>query len=328
MKIPLVYLGKMLSRAKQGIIFAGHGVSTNWTDRATEEVHIDFANFCEIVDILQELDYDFLTMSQVLTLSENGFEHSKHWTHLTFDDGYRNNLETIYPYLRERGIPFSVFVSTHHIESQDYFPTFWLRAAEYLRLPLSSLFPDVALDGSVAQSIFEKKLHYAKLVDHEAIIDQVKSLFSEGDMKELENFKNDLPLSKSMLLELSADPLVHIGSHSHHHIIYHADQELDLARREMQTSRDLIAKTWAIENVPTFCYPNGDWSPKWAKLSLETGYPMSFTCESGYVGRRTQPFLMPRFWLSTRKRTLAICALSLLGNHALRFFGRPPLKRI
>ena len=317
-----------LKMKKTGIVFAGHGVSTDWVDRTTEEVHTDISDFCNSIKVLRDIDYEFISMNKLIEISKNRFQHNRHWVHLTFDDGYQNNFDTIYPYLKERNIPFSVFISTHHIGTQEYFPTFWLRAAAYLKLPLETLFPDLTVNPDIARTLFEKKLHYASFEEHKAIMDDVKSLFSHENMQALESFKNDIPLSLEKLKELSSDPLVHIGSHSHHHIIYHKNQNDDIASAEMQTSRDLIKSTWAVEENPTFCFPNGDWSANWIKLSVEKGYSMTFTSASGYVGKRTQPYLMPRFWLSTKNRTLTICALSLLGDLSLKLYGRSRLRNI
>ena len=48
---------------------------------------------------------------------------------ITFDDGYKNNLEIVMPFLNAKNIPFSVFISTNHIETGKRFPTYILRIA-------------------------------------------------------------------------------------------------------------------------------------------------------------------------------------------------------
>lgn len=321
-------LRSLLAKSRRGIIFAGHGVATHWKDRSTEEVHIGIADFVDSIDTLEALGFDFLGMEDVRAIANNGFYHQKSWAHLTFDDGYRNNLDVIYPILKARKIPFSIFVSTHHVQTGDLFPTFWLRAAEYLNLPLAQLFDDVTPGAGISTRIFQQKLRYASFSDHRKIVEDVKRLFSPEDMSVLAEFENDLPLSLEMLQTLANDPLVHIGSHSHQHVVFHRGQNEGVARSQMEQSWQLISSVWALEATPTFCFPNGDWTPQWAQMASDVGYDMAFTCNSGFVDKSTQAQIMPRFWLSNRRRLLLICGMSILGDKWLRLFGRKALPKL
>jgi peptidoglycan/xylan/chitin deacetylase (PgdA/CDA1 family) len=319
-------LKRLLPRSKRGIVFAGHGVAREWRDRWVEQVHIPFGDFAEVVSLLQRLDFDFLGMDDVVRLAHSGQWHPKHWTHLTFDDGYQNNFDTIYPFLKQRRIPFSVFVSTHHVASGDRFPTFWLRLAEALELPLEQ-----AVNGSSeplsAQTMFEQHLHHAPFRRHEQIIAKVQALFSDEQRGRLDEFYNDQPIGLADLKQMAADPLVHIGSHSHHHIIFHEAQDEIAVRSNVKQSLRLLNEEWRISDHPTFCYPNGDWAPQWVEVTRELGIPLAFANATGFVEPSVEPMLMPRFWLSTPRRALMTCALSLVGNKGLHAFGRKPPPR-
>ena len=121
---------------------------------------------------------------------------------------------------------------------------------------------------------------------------------------------------------MARDPLVHIGSHSDSHVLFHEKQDRDFMVANLRRSRDLIQKEWKLNAHPTFCYPNGDHHVHSGKLCADAGYPMSFVTNSGFVGKRTDPQFIPRFWLSTPRRTLIICAFALFGNKALKMVGR------
>ena len=313
-------LRRLLPVAGRGIIFAGHGVARGFTSRKVEKVHLPFEDFAAIVALLKRLDYDFLAMDQVVALSRNGFRHRKHWVHLTFDDGYQNNFDVIYPFLKERGIPFSVFVSTHYVETRERFPTFMLGLAQELGLPLAETFAG----ADAARTVFDKHLHYASFDRHREIEAQVKSLFPNGDEWASPDWYNDAPIELDDLKAMARDPLVHIGSHSHHHIIYHDGQDPSVARENLAESLRLLTSEWGVSGNPTFCYPNGDWAPQWAEMVRELGFPLGFPNITGFVDKSVSPMMMPRFWLSTQSRALLTCTLSVFGNQVLRLFGRLP----
>jgi hypothetical protein len=42
---------------------------------------------------------------------------------LTFDDGYANNFHTVGQIMKEYNLPYTVFISTEHIETGELFPT-------------------------------------------------------------------------------------------------------------------------------------------------------------------------------------------------------------
>lgn len=322
-------LRRLLPRARPGIIFAGHGVAREWKNRATEEVHIAFDDFAAIVALLQRLDFDFLGMDDVVRLAGQGVRHHKHWVHLTFDDGYQNNFDVIYPFLKARNIPFSVFVSTYYAQSGDRLPTFWMRLAEDMGLPLQQAFPERALGEQPARTLFEEELHYAPFARHEEIVAKVKALFSGQQLRRLDDYYNDRPIEVADLQQMARNPLVHIGSHSHHHVIYHQGQDPAVARSNLEESLRLLRDDWRVSEQPTFCYPNGDWAPQWVELTRELGIPLAFPNVSGFVEPSVDPSLMPRFWLSTPRRALLTCALALVGNKGLYAFGRkPPPRRI
>jgi peptidoglycan/xylan/chitin deacetylase (PgdA/CDA1 family) len=319
---------KLLCRAKPGIVFAGHGVAVNFRNRTTEEVHIPFEDFSEIIDLLTRLDFDFLSMSEVLNLSLKNFNHHKQWAHLTFDDGYQNNFDIVYPFLAKRNIPFSVFVSTYYVQTGERFPTFWLRLAEELDLPLAASFPNQSLGGSPARDLFESMLHFGTFEQHVATVEKVKSLFSPKQLSRSDEYYNDKPMSLAALKAMACDPRVHIGSHSHHHIILHQGQNPTVVSDNLNESIRLLREQWEVSANPTFCYPNGDWARQWVALTRSLGIKLAFSSATGFVDSWVEPLLMPRFWLSNARRTRLICAMSLLGNKSLYLFGRkPPPKR-
>lgn len=311
-------LAQALRLKRTGIVFAGHGVASSYQSRFVEEVHIPFEDFKAVISTLEDLEFDFLSMEQVIGLSKTGFRHNKHWVHLTFDDGYQNNFDLLYPYLKSKQIPFTVFVSTYNIETADRFPTFWVRLAYELKRDLNQALGWPS--GEMKENReYQKRVNFASPSDHEKYIDNLRAMIAPS---EVAKYYNDKPISLADLKTMAADPLVHIGSHSHKHILFHPKQDIATMKYNLQHSREVLKSNWSVEADPTFCYPNGDHDNETAKLTEAAGFPMSFTSKSGFIDTNTKAQLMPRFWLSNPRRTLQICTLSLLGNSGLKLVGR------
>lgn len=314
----LSVMKKALQGMRRGLVFSGHGVVEEFKDQEVESVHIGKKNFEQVIDLLQDLDFDFLSMEQLIELAKNGFRHHKHWTHLSFDDGYQNNYDIVHPILRARNIPFSVFISTHHVMTGEKFYTFQLRAM------LRELCTPEEFRAQSAE--WNRKIKRMRLDEINRELDHIKAR-AKGRWPEIESgYSNDRTIQIDHLKELSRDPLVHIGSHNHHHIVMHDGLSADEQAFELETSKRILTQDWKVAVQPTYCYPNGgigDFSARSVALTAKH-YPLSFVSLSGYVDSTTHPQMIPRFWLSNVRRTKAILGLSLLGNTGLTALRRNP----
>jgi peptidoglycan/xylan/chitin deacetylase (PgdA/CDA1 family) len=66
-------------------------------------------------------NFRWATLSQICQQMEAGAIHEP-LVHLTFDDGYAENMEFALPLLSARRIPFTYFVSTNHVWDGEPFP--------------------------------------------------------------------------------------------------------------------------------------------------------------------------------------------------------------
>lgn len=319
------FVKSILSRTGRGIIFAAHGVAREFKNPFVESVHIGHDDFVAIVEYLKSLDFEFLGISEVVALSKKQFRHSRHWCHFSFDDGYQNNLDTVYPILKDFKIPFSVYVSTYYVESGDYFPTFYMRYAEILGKNFSSLVEDLATsDPDAIRQAAYREVMYASVDRYDEMAERVKSLFSTEELAGAKGFYDDRPLSVDALKELASDPLVHIGSHNHRHVIMHSGQNPEQMRQEIERSMDRLVNRWKVSAAPTFCYPNGDYTTESTKVCEALNIPLALLTESGFVSATTYSRRMPRFWLATARRAKMVSRLALLGNLGIYLCGRRP----
>ena len=84
----------------------------------------DLPKFAAFLDRLTSIGM-FLSSEEVVSIARSERKRSGRYFHLSFDDGFKNNLTNAAPVLKERGIPATFFVPPAHIGAD------WSRAREY-----------------------------------------------------------------------------------------------------------------------------------------------------------------------------------------------------
>jgi peptidoglycan/xylan/chitin deacetylase (PgdA/CDA1 family) len=83
-----------------------------------------------------------------------------------------------------------------------------------------------------------------------------------------------------------------IGSHTVNHVITtHVSEEQ--VRFELDESRRAIAEEIGVSPL-AFCYPNGNYDERIARLVSRSGYACATTTEHGLIGRRANLYALPR----------------------------------
>lgn len=101
-----------------------------------------------------------------------------------------------------------------------------------------------------------------------------------------------LHLTWDEVRRLAREPGIAIGSHTVSHPYLSRVPEAE-ARAEVTDSRALIARELGAD-VPHFCYPSGDVTPREAALVQAAGYTAAVTVAPGLNRRGTSPFLLHR----------------------------------
>ena len=298
-------LRRIVKHKRIGLVLFGHGVSENNLEEfvCSRGIHINLKELENSILYCLSLGFEFITMEQLLDLSEHRFESEHAWMHLTFDDGYESNYTLLQHLMHKHQIPWSLFVSTHHAETGNRFFDYVLRCAIFhARVPISlsgfeSCLPADA-EFSERKRFFDeldyKKLGRAELFN---LVEEVRSHLTNDEWRELDQkYPYEEPISKEHLQSLADDPLVHIGAHCHHHVILNRRTPENVAAEEIVTPKEWLKNELKIE-PQAFCYPNGevsDFSPTTRRLCIEAGYRMAFTTVSNVVDSRTDSFEMPR----------------------------------
>jgi peptidoglycan/xylan/chitin deacetylase (PgdA/CDA1 family) len=213
---------------------------------------------------------------------------------LTFDDGYRNNLELALPVLQRHRAPATMFVVAGLLGTDS-----WLWAAELaamvMRLgvgPLAEACRDPLL-VELSEQPLPDEVKAAIVVEHAAsvapqrraaMLERVRARFAEPPGDE------DALLSWPEVRELAGSG-IEIGSHTLSHPVL-VDLEPGELERELAGSRELLRDRLGREPVH-FCYPQGAYD---ARVKEATGrhYRGAVTCHPGPNPRGTDPLEIRR----------------------------------
>ena len=240
---------------------------------------------------------------------------------LTFDDGYRDNLEHAYPILKKHAVPFALYIPTS-------FPD---RLGELWWLALEAVVAKNDRIGLVVDDEdrnFDCRTAAEKREVYEAIYWWLRRLPSEDDLRnavrdlatryhvDVAAFCRDLCMSWSELEELARDPLVTIGAHTVNHVRLAKVPE-KTARAEMRQSAAVIESALGQRPVH-LSYPVGDPTsagPREFAIARELGFKTAVTTRPGVLFPEHREHLMalPRISLNGEYQQLRYVEVLLSG---------------
>lgn len=222
---------------------------------------------------------------------------------VTFDDGWRDNLQHALPILRRHGVPAIVFVATGFIGSRD---TFWQeRLLRLLCLAARQdgldpgLFREAGLDGVArgdAAKVRQRAREFVtglklrdRSVAHE-LIERLRTALSS--LPESGNLGEDTFMDWAEVNALREGGLITIGSHAHSHTRL-TTLGYQGARREFETSRQALAGQ-GITEVIACAYPNGDVNDPVEAAATDAGFALGFATKGGLVAHRSEAMHLRR----------------------------------
>ena len=205
---------------------------------------------------------------------------------LTFDDGYRDNIETAYPILQSFRVPFTVFVCTGFVDRNT--PIWWLSLEAIVQ---SNNVVEIYLDGrshrfeclgkSEKRSSFRKIICLLKHASFEQTEQCLARLFDDYEHDPIALVDKEMS-TWAMLRELSKDPLVTLGAHTVSHPFL-PKLSREEAQIEMVESRKRIKEETGCD-PEYFAYPygfEGAAGQREARLAEEVGFKAAFTTRKG-----------------------------------------------
>ena len=191
---------------------------------------------------------------------------------ITFDDGYKSVLTEAYPFLSNKGIPFTVYITTGPVENKNLlwpdniYAYLYSNKVDYNDLLIDGI--DNCLLSRQSKTDFindllkvlkqmeynEKNVFIKKLINTNCIADKKWSfIIGQFEVLTIDDIK-----------KLSNDPLVTIGAHTVNHEIL-TQMPLDDAVKEISESRDALER-WTGNKICHFAYPDGQYNKKLASM--------------------------------------------------------------
>ena len=232
---------------------------------------------------------------------------------LTFDDGYANNLYVVAPILNRLKLPFTVFVSTEHIDNGTFFPTSVNRIitrgagltnvdipSQKLSLPLISKENINYATDKISHLLKTLPLEQVRAINSDLINNVDKSTWEKLKQK----YKSVRPMTweeVKILSELGAT----IGSHCKWHICCHNRQSEDEIFSQISESKKSIE---AHLNKPCqyFAYPNGDYT-SYSNKCVEMNYRLGFSTQGkNPISKNPDNTIIPRISVMGNIKTFRI----------------------
>jgi peptidoglycan/xylan/chitin deacetylase (PgdA/CDA1 family) len=220
---------------------------------------------------------------------------------ITFDDGYRDNLEYAYPVLRHHQVPFAIFVAS---DFADWRGHLWWSTLESVVSANDHL--AIMVDGAtrtfLCRTVAEKDAAMRSI--HQTMSDrpgaaEARAFDDFAAMTGTDAAANCAAecMGWAELSRLAADPLVTIGAHTVSHPRLRKLASAD-AWREMEASAARIENMLGIRPWH-FAYPSGDASaagPREFAYAAELGFKTGLTTRPGVLsaGDRKHLTSLPR----------------------------------
>ncbi|MCG5245918.1 polysaccharide deacetylase family protein [Methylorubrum extorquens] len=266
--------------------------------------------------LLAARGFDLIGLDQVperLAAPESG----KPFAVLTFDDGYRDNVEHARPVLARHGAPWTLFVTSDFAEGRGRL--WWLeleRAVARLdavRLDSGLVLP--ARTDAEKTAAFEMVYRALRAGPEPVLLDEIARLCREAGF-EPGGLARELCLSWGELRDLARDPAVCIGAHTLSHPML-AKHDAAFAEREMAESRARIEAELG-RAVRHLSYPVGDRTsagPREFDIAKRLGFATAVTTRPGHLfaGHADHGHALPRVSVNGLHQSDAALASLLSG---------------
>jgi peptidoglycan/xylan/chitin deacetylase (PgdA/CDA1 family) len=281
-----------------------------------------------VVRLLARSGVDVVSLDEMhRRLTERDF--GRRFVCLTFDDGYRDNLEFAYPILRDAGFPFAVYVPTSF---PDRLGELWWLVLEAViakrdRIGLVIDGKNRSFDcGSVAEkrALYDELYWWLRARESEAELRFIVRDLALRYQVDVAAFCKDLCMTWQEIALLARDPLVTIGAHTVNHLAL-AKLPEKTVRSEMGLSRTVIES--ALGTRPAhLSYPYGDPGSAGARefaIAAELGFKTAVTTRPGVLFRAHAEHLtaLPRISLNGEYQQLRYVRVLLSGSATAMWNG-------
>ncbi|ABM02313.1 polysaccharide deacetylase [Psychromonas ingrahamii 37] len=253
--------------------------------------------------------YQFITVKQCIDMLEGKIPLIDNALLITFDDGYRNNIDYALPICEQFAIKPVLFVTTGYIDSGL---PFWFDRLDYaLQQNMGGV---ISFEYQGAKYCFDATSRQALKTSYQAFRDHCKQVFTEDiEMNQLFNALSEMLEIRAgkALREISTDDdwsamvswpqlreavktgRLDVSSHTVDHLrVDRLPEEqilIQLQQSKMRIEQELAGK------CHYFCYPNGNYNDLAISLLKKTGYRAAFSTDVGLCEVKDSLMTLKRF---------------------------------
>jgi len=215
--------------------------------------------------------FTFISTLQLIDILKNKIKPPNGAVWISFDDGWKSNMENVVPTITDYNIPVTFFITTGPIEKKGLF---WWRLADKKKDYLENKY-----------NIRKEELYQIPENRRKKIIGKIEDHFSE-------NFEREA-MSVEEVKKISKIPQITIGSHTANHAIL-PNCATDELKDEVINSKKTIEK-WIKQNINSFAYPNGNFDGREKEILRQAGFELATTCDKIFISIKDDLYFIPRF---------------------------------
>ncbi|WP_208988447.1 polysaccharide deacetylase family protein [Labrenzia sp. VG12] len=272
------------------------------------------------VERIRANGYEIISMDEAVDLLKSGYGHRRYAV-LTFDDGYRDNLDVAYPVLKELEAPFTIFVTTGLVDRTS--ELWWVALERIIAANEEVVFTQAGAAGGLScrsaaekNSCFERIMDYLTLEVGEREQRMIIRALADRYNLDLKALADELVMTWDELRSLADDDLVTIGAHTHDHFAM-ARMETQEARADVQ--KGVVRLEQELGRRPKhFAYPYGKVyavGQRDADIARDIGFSSSVTTLPGVLQsvNARDPMMLPRVSLNGRFQDPSVVDQYLTG---------------
>lgn len=269
-------------------------------------------DFSRMIGFLRENDIDIVSLDEALRRIGSS-ARCRQFVCLTFDDGYKDNYEILWPIVRKHRIPVTIYVTSGFI---DRTAAMWWYGLDRLIADNDAVTLRFAEgDCTMASTTPEEKLAaFAAFRERLVTASQPSRAAAIASMTErygldFARLADSAAMTWEMVRELAASDLVEVAAHTVNHPPL-ASLDPASALREIRDSKErLEAETG--KPVRHFAFPYGDELTTGAReieLAAQSGFASATTTRQGalFPAHAQSPHALPRFSMGAGDCTVSL----------------------
>ena len=280
----------------RGAILNYHRVlPPNKIDNSLVNISVSTDNFLYQLHYLKK-NFDIISLDDLLLHLQSKSNEFK--IAITFDDGYRDNLDYAYPILEKFKAPATIYIITKFINNK--FIPWWVKLDHFITNNKK-----IADNKKKIFELYKKKILFG---DQLTVDKKILSIIGKNNKIEY----NKVFLDQKEIKYLSKQKLIAIGSHSHSHYNFSQLTQVQTLT-EFKTSKSILEKI-IKKKIFHFSYPYGghlNINFKFTKLLQNLGYLSAVTTIKKKLYKSDQ-FELPRIFVNNDNHLFRL-KLKLLG---------------